>query len=160
MRKIFFIIIILLLGLMVFKGLRKDRTVNSTEPNDYTVWVDTEDKTYNMPKITTEGFGSVSFTVVGGGGNPDIKNIDIVHNLGYKPQVMAYVNFLDYSSKDFIAIPCWTPGTSGTYEAYITHVDDDTVRIVLIGTLALGVADTTADYKYFLLVDPIKDVWY
>lgn len=160
MKKILLVLIILSLGLMVFKSLRKDKDTNSTEPNDYTVWVDTEDKTYNMPKITMEGFGNVTFAVIGGGGNPDVHNIDIVHNLGYKPQVIAYVNFLDYSSAAFLNIPVWTPGTSGTYEAYITHVDDDTARIVLIGTLALGSPGTTAEYKYFLLVDPRKDVWY
>lgn len=159
MRTVFGVLILLLL-IMVLKCLRSDKTENSDEPNDYTIFVDTGGKTYNMPKITTETSGSVTFTVVGGGANHDIHNIDIYHGLGYKPQVVAYVNFYDYTSHEWMMIPCWTPGTNGTYEAYITHVDDNTARVVLIGTLALGSPDTTADYKIFLLVDPQKDAWY
>jgi len=81
---------------------------------------------------------------------------DIVHNLGYKPTVLAYVFFNEYSLEGWRLIPAiysYSTGGGGTSTAtvYYEHIDDNTVRFY-------GPQDLVIKVQLYL--EPRKDAWY
>jgi len=81
---------------------------------------------------------------------------DLVHNLGYKPIVMAYVNFSQWGLIGWRLIPAiyWRaigPGMYDTANIYYEHIDNNTIRFY---------GEEGVKIKVYLYLEPRKDAWY
>jgi hypothetical protein len=82
---------------------------------------------------------------------------DIVHNLGYKPIVLAYSWFEAYGLNGWRMLPAMfmiateEPGVYDVTTVYFEHIDDNTVRFY--GTEG-------REIKVQLYLEPRKDAWY
>lgn len=81
---------------------------------------------------------------------------DIVHNLGYKPIVMAYRGFNEHGLTGWRQIPAifWYAISPGVYDVrniFYEHIDDNTIRFY-------GRNGDTL--RVFLYLEPRKDAWY
>ena len=81
---------------------------------------------------------------------------DIVHNLGYKPIVMAYHYFEEYGLTGWRTIPATCtialePGVYSERTIYYEHMDDNIIRFYGVNGDKLIV---------FLYLEPRKDAWY
>lgn len=81
---------------------------------------------------------------------------DIVHNLGYKPIVMAYYYFDEYGLQGWRQIPAkftvaLEPGVYVEESLFYEHIDDNTIRFYGRNGDKLVV---------YLYLEPRKDAWY
>jgi hypothetical protein len=134
------------------KVSKPGKAVASTDPRDFTLH-----SQYNIPKIATEGSGTISINNV-----TYLNSVNITHNLGYKPQVLLY---MQHPATDIWFL---SPGKfdssydDSTYSISITssHVNVNTIRFEFgVDNLAPSYP-VTIPYKYFILVEPREDAWY
>ena len=114
----------------------------------------TLDSRYNQLKIKEEAYGTASVVT-----QVDWQ-LDIVHNLGYKPFVLFY--FQHPNDSRWYLAPAKVD-SSWTLNGVYKHIDNDTVRIKLYDNLTglgeMPSSPTNVNYKYFIFIDPRKDAW-
>lgn len=117
----------------------------------------TVDSTVNMLKIHMEGYATQAVTT------GVVANINIDHNLGYKP--IVYFFFKHPQNNKWHFAPARADFNTGTtwdlYGAW-NHQSVNRVQLQLYDsfTFPMPSSPTNINYKYYILVDPQKDAWF
>ena len=124
----------------------------TTEPRDFAVH-----SAYNTLKIAMEGYDTATVEK----GVP--KEIDVDHNLGYKPVVLFY--FAHPEDGKWHQVPARADINQGY--AYSMgggwlHKDTNTITLKLNDgdTMPEPPGEVTVEYKYYIFIDPATDSWY
>ena len=141
---------------MGLKASKDNKDISSSIIDDFPLH-----SSFNTLKVFMQGIGTASVTT-----NVK-KEINIDHNLGYKPLVLFYFKHPD-NDRWYLApvkADTWLPThTSGwTMLGVYNHQSVNRVQLKLYDGYpfsAMPSSPTDVDYKYFILVDPRADAWY
>jgi hypothetical protein len=114
------------------------------------------DSRVNMLKVHMAGYGTQSVTTA------VTANIDVTHNLGYRPIVYFY--FEHPENDRWHLSPARVDSTTGTTWDLLSAYDHQSVNTVRFKLYDGGVdpmpsSPTNVNYKYFILVDPQAGAW-
>lgn len=139
----------------VLKVAKGDYDVRTAEPQNLTV-----DSTKNQFKVYEEGSGTISFTARSGGSSYQKHELDVVHGLGYQP---AYLFLIKRPDGKVRLSPFLGTGSTGptNISSGVARVDDNTLRLYFYvwDPFLAAYSAFDVEYKYFIFVDPNKNVW-
>jgi hypothetical protein len=139
----------------ILKVAKKGYDIRTAEPQNLNI-----DSTKNQFKVYEEGEGTVSFVAKAGGSSYQRHELDISHNLGYQP---AYLFFMKSPDGKVRLSPFLGTGSTGptNVSSGAARVDDNTLRLYFYvwDIFLAGYSAFDVEYKYFIFVDPNKNVW-
>lgn len=145
---------------MVKYGIKSARKNENVRLSD--IVSNTINSLKNTLKIAMSGYGTASVPSLGMVGGPRWE-LEVDHNLGYKPIVLFYYKHPSNSRwHKAISYTNVNSGASWALYASYSHVDTNTVKFVLYdGVLdPMPLDPTDVEYKYYIMIDPRKDAWY
>jgi len=139
----------------VLKVAKRGYDVRTANPKDLTI-----DSTKNQFKVHRGGSGVISFEAKTAGNSYQGHSVDVVHNLGYQP---AFLLFMKRPDGKVRLSPYLGTGSTGptNVSSGVARVDDNTLRFYFyVWDLFLDAYNAfNVEYKYFIFVDPNKNVW-
>lgn len=120
----------------------------------------TIDSTKNHFKVYLSQYGTVTFPAASAGNTAQRKYVDINHNLGYQPSIVVNASGPDGKNKAFPIVNNGTTGPTKWCAGY-ARLNNNTIRLYfyIYDPFLDSYSQFDINYRYYIYIDPNKNVW-